>query len=385
MKKNQTNLFSSTAPNQLTSTIIQDQFTRDIAKAFDYSFDGVSTFTPPRFVLPEEDFSIGVIVGASGSGKTTILDKIGKAEAVGWRRDRAIVSHFSSSLDAQQRLAAVGLNSVPSWFRPFHVLSMGEQFRADLARRLKDKAVVDEFTSVVDRSVAKSCSNAVQRYIKKQGIKNVVFSSCHYDIIPWLQPCWVFDTATGGFMPRGSLRRPEIKISVEPCGVESWSMFRRHHYLTSKINKAAHCWLALWGEEVIGFVSALPLPSGTVQNAWREHRTVVLPDFQGLGFGVRISNSVAQLFLDKGKVYYSKTTHPRFGGYRNQSDLWRATSQNMKSGSAPHSKMTSWKVRSVMSYSHEYVGEHPKPKEKQQKRKMEALSLFSDFLYKKGK
>ena len=376
MEKDQTNLFASTAPQTLVSEIIQDEFTKEISEAFDYSFDGVSTFTPPRFVLPEEDFSIGVIVGASGSGKTTLLNKVGQAETLSWQRNKAIVSHFASSLDAQQRLAAVGLNSVPSWFRPFHVLSMGEQFRADLARRLKDGAVVDEFTSVVDRSVAKSCSNAVQRYIKKQGIKRVVFSSCHYDIIPWLQPCWVFDTATGGFMPRGSLQRPAITLSLEPCGVESWAIFRKHHYLTGEINKAAHCWIVLWNEQVVGFAAALPFPSGYVRNAWRGHRTVVLPDFQGLGFGVRISNAIGQLFLNKGKGYYSKTTHPRLGEYRNQSPLWRPTGQNMKKG---HAEQKLWKVRTVFSYSHEYVGENPKPKTKQAEREKEVLSLFSDF------
>lgn len=357
MASNQSELFAAFAPVALTSEVEQDEHTKAVAEAFDYSFDGVSTFTPPAFALPDNDFSIGLIVGPSGSGKSTLLAKIGPAQRVSWQRQKAIVSQFGSSVDAQERLAAVGLNSVPSWFRPYHVLSTGEKFRADLARRLKNGAIIDEYTSVVDRSVAKSCSNAVHRYVKKQEIKRVVFASCHYDIVPWLQPCWVFDTSTGVFLPRGSLRRPKIEISIKPCGVKSWSMFRRHHYLTGKINKASHCWIALWGDQVVGFASAISMPSGTLHNAWRAHRTVVLPDYQGLGIGTRLSDAVGQLFINKGKRYYSKTTHPRFGEYRNRSPLWRATGKNMrKRRSADHSSYQYWKARSVFCYSHEYIG-----------------------------
>ena len=63
-------------------------------------------------------------------------------------------------------LSAVGLGSVPSWLRPFSVLSNGEQFRAGLARLLlsDEKAVVlDEFTSVIDRQLARIASGAFQK------------------------------------------------------------------------------------------------------------------------------------------------------------------------------------------------------------------------------
>lgn len=55
-------------------------------------------------------------------------------------------------------LSSVGFSSPPSWVRPFRVLSTGEQFRVTMARTLAempDLAVVDEFTSVVDRTVAR--------------------------------------------------------------------------------------------------------------------------------------------------------------------------------------------------------------------------------------
>jgi ABC-type ATPase with predicted acetyltransferase domain len=93
----------------------------------------------------------------------------------------------------------VGLNSIPSWYKPYAVLSNGERFRADLARKIEDGAVIDEFTSVVDRNVAKAASVALSKYIRKNNIKNVVLSTCHRDILEWLEPDWVIDTDLGEY------------------------------------------------------------------------------------------------------------------------------------------------------------------------------------------
>ena len=51
---------------------------------------------------------------------------------------------------------------------------------------------MDEFTSVVNRDVAKSMSHALQRYIRQKDLK-IVIASCHFDIIEWLQPDYVFN------------------------------------------------------------------------------------------------------------------------------------------------------------------------------------------------
>jgi GNAT superfamily N-acetyltransferase len=233
--------------------------------------------------------------------------------------------------DPQGRLMGAGLNSIPSWCKPFHVLSNGEQFRAEIARRLTDGAVFDEFTSVVDRDVAKSCAYATQRFIRSRGFKRVIFATCHSDVEEWLQPDWVFDTGTGGLHPRDCLCRPRIELHVHKTTPAAWGMFRKHHYLTEDMNLSARCFLATWDKKVVGFASALAFPNGNFKNAWREHRTVVLPDFQGLGIGVRLSDFVAGTFLSAGCRYFSKTSHPRMGGYRENSPFWKATSKNRKS------------------------------------------------------
>jgi GNAT superfamily N-acetyltransferase len=295
-------------------------------------------------------------------------------EEVSWNPDEAVCSHFESADDAQERLSAVGFNTIPSWMKPFHVLSNGEQFRANLARRLKDGAVIDEFTSVVDRNVAKSCALATRRYIDEHGLKNVVFATCHYDIIEWLQPDWVFDTSTGDITTRGSLRRPSIELEILPCSIEIWSKFRNHHYLTGDINKGARCWIAVWDGIPVGFSAVIPFPSGSVRNGYRGHRTVILPDFQGMGIGVRLSDAMGEIHIREGKRYFSKTAHPRLGEYREASPKWRATAHNRKdrkdydrnytSNNLPNPRKENSKYskdlldihKDRLCYAHEYIG-----------------------------
>ena len=113
-----------------------------------------------------DDWQIGVIVGPSGSGKTSIGRELfggGKIEDLysDWSKDKPIVDDIAPDGDFNAvtgLLAGVGLGDVPSWLRPFHALSNGQQFRAGLARVLSDgegDTIIDEFTSVVDRQIAK--------------------------------------------------------------------------------------------------------------------------------------------------------------------------------------------------------------------------------------
>jgi ABC-type lipoprotein export system ATPase subunit len=159
--------------------------------------------------LPTEEmfWQIGLIVGPSGSGKTSLGSRIWEDVAIhnlyeGWQKDRPIIDCIAPDENLNfvtAALSAVGLGDVPAWLRPFHVLSNGERFRAGLARLIceaPDRAVVDEFTSVVDRQIAQIGASAFGKSWRRTG-KQVVLLSCHYDIIEWLQPDWVYDTRTG--------------------------------------------------------------------------------------------------------------------------------------------------------------------------------------------
>lgn len=350
-------------PSLLTSTIDVDEIVKALSASFDYDFNGISTFSVPQLPTVPSNFSIGLIVGPSGSGKSCLLRHFGSEAKIEWNPNLAICSHFENDKDAQLRLSAVGLNSIPVWMRPYHVLSTGEKFRADLARRLVNGAVIDEYTSVIDRNVAKACSYALRRYCRESGISKVVLASCHYDIVSWLEPDWVFDTSTGVLSAgRGLERRPPIKLEIVPCSTKAWAMFHHHHYLSHSINKSSRCWMVLWENTPIGFAAAIAFPNGNMKNAWREHRTVVLPEYQGLGLGVRISDKIAEMFVLAGCRYFSKTSHPRMGGYRNSSSLWKPTSKNGKArkdyNPTHKTKEDLHKMRHAgrVCFSHEFVG-----------------------------
>jgi ABC-type Mn2+/Zn2+ transport system ATPase subunit len=182
----------------LVSTVDRDEFISASETAFDCRFDGTSKFYQWKMPtkLPK-NFKLGVIVGSSGSGKSTLLKKFGVEEQPTWESNKSVISHFDSPAEGINRLSSVGFNSIPSWYKPYHVLSNGEKFRADLARKLKSGAVIDEYTSVVDRTVAKAASVALSRYVKNNPIEGVVLSTCHHDIVDWLEPDWVLNTDTG--------------------------------------------------------------------------------------------------------------------------------------------------------------------------------------------
>lgn len=176
-----------------TCKVELDPITVKLAESFDYQFTGESRFEIPEFV-PPSDFNIGLIVGNSGSGKTSLLERCFKIpEEPVWNPNKSIASHFNNLTEACEKLFATGLSSIPALCRPYHVLSNGEKYRAHVARILDNNVAIDEYSSVVDRNVAKGISVAMSKYIKKKNLKNVVISSCHRDIIEWLEPDWCFD------------------------------------------------------------------------------------------------------------------------------------------------------------------------------------------------
>jgi len=312
----------------LQSHIKQDEITKQVANSFDYEFDGTII---EEIVVPDfpSQFQIGLIVGSSGSGKTTILhESFGTEEKIVWDSEKCIASHFKDINDASNRLGAVGLNSIPSWLKPYRVLSNGEKFRADMARRLKNNAVIDEFTSVVNREVAASCSMSIEKYIRRNNLHNIVFCSCHLDIIEYLKPDWVYNTDTHEFYNGRYLQRPEIEIKVSRCGKDAWDMFKRYHYLSGSLNKAAVCYVGTYHDIPVCFGAILPLPSGTMKHAFREHRIVVLPDYQGMGIGNKFSEMLGEAYRRAGCRYFCKTANPRMGQHRDNSPLWKTTSKN---------------------------------------------------------
>ncbi len=284
--------------------------------------------------LHEKSWHIGLIVGPSGSGKSTIARKLwpGHECRPQWRPDVSILDGFPDALsikDVTEILCSVGFSSPPAWLRPFQVLSTGQQFRVEMARLLatsltrpnpRAPIVVDEFTSVVDRTVARIGSAAIARGVRKKGLQFVAVS-CHQDIEDWLEPDWVYRPAEQTFAWR-SLRRPRLSLDVVRCRASAWPLFAPHHYLSGGLAPSAACFLASWQTAPVAFSAWLPFV-GKGPPARREHRTVTLPDYQGIGIGNALSALIASLWKALGYRALSTTTHPALMRARCASPLWR--------------------------------------------------------------
>lgn len=184
----------------LTKDIVHNDYTNITNAYFDVPItDKITTVIKDNLELPSE-WQIGVVCGASGSGKSTILKKhFGEPFSFKWNNE-SIISNFKhiTPTEASEMLCAVGLSSVPTWLVPYENLSNGEKFRADMAMALSKSnfIVIDEYTSVVDRNVALAMSNSIQKYVRKHN-KKIVLASCHFDILKTLKPDWVYNPTDG--------------------------------------------------------------------------------------------------------------------------------------------------------------------------------------------
>ncbi|QDP50853.1 MAG: putative replication origin-binding protein [Prokaryotic dsDNA virus sp.] len=318
--------------------IINDRYTEYVYESFDIqNKDETSVKIPINFSECKKiEWNIGVIYGGSGTGKTTLLKEFGNLTNCYFDKHKPLISNFDwlEPKDATFLLSAMGLASVPTWLRPYDLLSNGEQYRASLAYKVgkasnNDVILIDEYTSVVDRDVAKAMSNALQKYIRNNK-KRIILASCHFDIMEWLQPDWTYSPLKGRLEIASCRRhRPKIELQIFRSRYETWNIFKQHHYLSQELNKAAKCFIVLFNDKPVAFMAILPMPSGTIQNAFRVSRLVVLPDFQGLGIGIKLLNTFGSMYKKDNKTLYIKTSNPSlFKGMIRNKKYWFLTNEN---------------------------------------------------------
>jgi ABC-type lipoprotein export system ATPase subunit len=283
--------------------------------------------------IEDRDWNIGLIVGPSGCGKSSIIEELFPNDiytSFNWSADNSIVDDFpkeKSIKEIAQILNSVGFSSPPSWLKPYRVLSNGEKFRADIARAIAESTglcVIDEFTSVVDRTVAKIGSAAIANAIRKRGDKFIAVT-CHYDVEDWLQPDWVYIPTKEELNWRRLRRRPEIDLKVIRVHRDAWSLFKQHHYLNTSIHKGARCYMATWGDNPVAFNSVLPMPHPKTKNLWRGHRIVCLPDYQGVGIGTRFIEFMGAMCKAVGLDFRFTASHPVLKNSSNSDSKWRIT------------------------------------------------------------
>lgn len=309
------------------------------------------------------DWQIGLIVGPSGCGKSTIAREFWPDNYIrgyDWPDGKSILDGFAAGMESKRVIAAltaVGFSSPPDWVKPYAALSTGQQMRADLARALCSDGIVvfDEFTSVVDRTVAQIGSAALAKAVRRQPGRQFIAVTCHEDVLDWLAPDWTYEPQSGAFDWRSVQRRPDIALDITRVHPKAWALFAPYHYLSHDLNRSAECYVAEWNENPVAFVAVLPVIG--FKNARRESRIVVLPDYQGVGIGAVVSEAVGQIYRARGMRYRSTTSHPGFIAHRNKSANWKLASVDVK-GHVPHAgRNRRWAValgRGVVTF--EYTG-----------------------------
>ncbi len=264
----------------------------------------------------DTDFSIGLIVGSSGSGKTTLARSIFGAESFNSYLDggRAVIDQFPEGMNYEERAAAltgIGLSSVPCWIKPAHTLSNGQRARAEAALALAHSTgaekiiAIDEWTSVVDRTVAKAMSHCVQKYARRAKRK-IVLLSCHFDVAEWLDPDWIIDCNSATFIDRRLLpaaeraRKERLEFEVREVTSGSWSQFSKYHYLNARLPGGRIFHFGLFRRDngaQIGYnclVNYVPHADKSKPMIMHVSRTVIHPDYTGMGLGIQLDSAVAE-------------------------------------------------------------------------------------------
>ena len=363
-----------------------DPYLQKVQSLFDFSLIGRNTnsINPINISgkIPEK-FKIGLIVGASGSGKTLALSILNdyKRIEVDWNRDTSIIEQINPDPDiAISNLLSSGFSSVPQWFHKYDELSEGQKFRSYVSRCLDSSyIVIDEFTSKLDRLTARTLSYNLYKYIKNSSMTNIILASPFRDIIPYLRPDWVCEIATSDIILREYDQHcwsfemiddmKEITKDIDTYKLyllrsnrETWGKYKSHHYLSSDILNNCEYWEAYTKCEgvplAIGYIAVSPLPLKDFK-AKREHRLVILPEAQGMGIGVALSEFIGNYYINNGYKYYCKTSHPTLGKYRNSHpEIWKPSTYNNKVAKCNQLSDRFFKKREMAKYGKETSSEN---------------------------
>jgi GNAT superfamily N-acetyltransferase len=173
-------------------------------------------------------------------------------------------------------------------------------------------------------------------------------------VAEWLAPDWVVDMAART-CARRRLRRPAIELQIHRVKRGLWKLFSTHHYLSGRLSARARCYAAFWQGNPLTFCAVVPMIGR--RNHWRITRLVTLPDYQGIGVGMRVAEAVCGLYRRAGLRISITASHPAVIAHCRRSPAWRIV-RVLRSGSGDTSKFIynyrSSAGRSVVSF--EFLG-----------------------------
>tara|TARA_R110000796_G_C14506516_1_gene429446 strand:+ start:227 stop:1342 length:1116 start_codon:yes stop_codon:yes gene_type:complete len=303
--------------------------------------------------LPNQ-WNLGLVYGNSGSGKTTMIQHLFGENIfdVNIDEDKPIINQLPSDLNYDEcaiLLNGIGLNSVPCWIRPFKTLSNGQKARAEavyLMTKSKDVVFIDEWTSVVDRTVAKAMSICLYKYAKRNN-KKIILCSCHIDILEWLNPDWLIDCNKQEFtLPKSEdfffKEREKLKFDIKEIDNTSWKYFSKYHYLNERLpGGKLYLYGLFYNNNQIGFqcfANYVPRKKNT-KIIYHSNRTVIHPDYNGLGLGIKLINGTSKLLDEKieCKIMAKFSSTPVYKAMIKQ-EVWKYTGFKRKFGKTQFGK-----------------------------------------------
>ncbi|CAE8589794.1 unnamed protein product [Polarella glacialis] len=349
-----------------------------VRSRFDYSAAQVQVLqlpaVPARLLRADAVFAVGLLLGPSGTGKTTGLrafQETLRSSCEATVPERSPTASREDQSNRAKLLQWLGLREGLAE-RPVETLSSGERHICTVAEALLQAAagtaVVDELGSTLDSKARARLCRGLRRALSGEDripglASRLVAATLHGDVAKWLLADWVLDTASGLLWERSDegvsksmdnnfdvddpvtdevvgvscgFRHPTVPLEVQALSSvdrsRAWRRFERHHYLSSELSPASECFQVSWGSEPVAFAAVLPREGRNGSSDVREHRLVVLPDFQGLGIGMGLSEFLAEHALSTGffgckppQQYFSSTAHAHLGAARARSSRWGPT------------------------------------------------------------
>ncbi|CAE8691586.1 unnamed protein product [Polarella glacialis] len=270
----------------------------EVSKLLDCPFDGLCVHKVSK-LQHLGDFSVGVVTGPSGSGKSSLVNKMFvPSPVVEWSESIPVVGHFSSLARAREFCGAACLD-LSIAMRPYCMLSSGEQARAQVARLLdaaaqdvenggssaaprseKRPLLLEEFTSLVDRAVAKRMAVSVRALVAARQLK-VVAVSCHSDFVGALRPDWLFECNTSRLLRFEDQRRSRLKAAWAAAAQAADVLHNLQQQLAALASPSPESALLLHG-----FFSA-PFRAGAAELAERL-RALGVPVLEARGAELRV-------------------------------------------------------------------------------------------------
>jgi GNAT superfamily N-acetyltransferase len=176
--------------------------------------------------------------------------------------------------------------------------------------------------------VGKVMSHCVAKHARRSK-RSIVLNSCHYDVIEWLDPDWIIDCNKQTYTDRRNRvgveeRTDRLRFDVYQADKRTWGYFSKYHYLSERLAPNSQVY-GLWcGVDQIGFQAFTPYIIGNF-DTYFSNRTVIHPDYAGLGLGIKLINETSKHMVKKGfKIKAKFSSTPIYKAMKRQPE-WRCT------------------------------------------------------------